>query len=97
MDLATCTITDFEPLVGQPFEVRVPGLAPLPVTLERVRAGRDTPSGRASFSLFFLFPRQLPVAQGLWTLHHAATGALELFLVPVGQSDAGVRYEAVFG
>jgi len=46
------------------------------------------------FSLIFVGPG--PVAQGTYRLGHDALGALDLFLVPIGKDESGVRYEAVF-
>ena len=48
------------------------------------------------FSLFFLGPPEAPAWQGMYHLTHDQLGALEVFLVPVGRDQAGVRYEAVF-
>ena len=48
------------------------------------------------FSLFFLGPPGAPLRQGLYQLTHEQLGALEIFLVPIGQDPAGVQYEAVF-
>lgn len=49
-----------------------------------------------SFSLLFLAPPGSPVLQQLFKIEHPQMGTLELGLVPVGSSDDGVRYEAVF-
>jgi hypothetical protein len=34
--------------------------------------------------------------QRIYRLEHDELGALDLFLVPIGRDDSGVRYEAVF-
>lgn len=48
------------------------------------------------FSLLFLAPPETPVWQNLFTVEHPVLGTMELFLVPVGGDDQGIKYEAVF-
>jgi hypothetical protein len=49
-----------------------------------------------AFSLLFAAPPDTPLWQNLFQVEHPVLGAMELFLVPVGGDDQGVRYEAVF-
>jgi len=49
-----------------------------------------------AFSLVFQAPVDSPLEQRTYSLEHESMGAFELFLVPIGKSPAGVRYEAVF-
>lgn len=92
MDLATCTLADFSPFIGQSF------LLEESVTLElrAAQPGRGRPGAREGFSLHFLGPRQPPLPQRLYTLKHAQLGELLLFLVPIAESTDGRTYEAVF-
>src|SRR5215510_489691 len=48
------------------------------------------------FSLVFLGPPERLLQQGLYQLRHAQLGAFGLFLVPIGQDQSGIYYEAVF-
>ena len=49
---------------------------------------------RQPFSLTFRGPGYLP--QKIYRLEHAKLGALEMFLVPLGPDDKGMRFEAIF-
>jgi hypothetical protein len=53
-------------------------------------------SRQERFSIVFRGPRDTLLQQGTYQLQHTQLGALELFLVPVGQDHAGLYYEAVF-
>jgi hypothetical protein len=48
------------------------------------------------FSVLFRGARDQPVEQGMYHMRHHQLGDLELFLVPVGQDQNSVYYEAVF-
>ena len=48
------------------------------------------------FSIVFRGPRDKRLQQGMYQMQHGQLGALELFLVPVGQDHDGLYYEAVF-
>ncbi len=92
MDLATCTLTDFTPHVGQTFMLE----AQVPLVLSAGHPGHARPGARAGFSLRFTGPREPPLEQRLYTLRHAELGELLLFLVPIAQDANGRTYEAVF-
>ena len=66
---------------------------------ERGSADRTQPwpaVGQERFSIVFRGPRDRPLEQGTYRMQHDQLGALDLFLVPIGQDQAGVYYEAVF-
>lgn len=48
------------------------------------------------FSLIFRGPLQHILPQRVYRIEHDAMGSLELFLVPIGAEEDGIRYEAVF-
>lgn len=48
------------------------------------------------FSLTFIGPSEPLLQQGTYELQHEAMGSLNLFLVPIGKDERGIRYEAVF-
>jgi len=52
---------------------------------------------RRPFSLELLGPPSAVQAQGIYRLAHPGLGDLDLFMVPVGASPAGVSYEIAFG
>jgi hypothetical protein len=94
--LATLTIDDFIPCVGQVFRLAHEGGA-LEFVLLRADLSGARASQRAGFSLEFLGPGAPVLPQQTYGLKHSALGVLEIFLVPLGQKEGGVRYEAVFG
>ncbi len=81
----------FAAQVGTTFAVE--GLGEL--RLEQVEAGPQG-SGFEQFSLMFRGSRDPVGRQGTYRLAHAALGALDIFLVPVGRDAEGTRYQAVF-
>ena len=51
---------------------------------------------RRAFSLRFLGPARPILPQATYRLDNPALGSLEIFLVPLGPMNGGMRYEAVF-
>ena len=91
----TLTIEAFAPQVGTGFTLTADDLT-LELALERVDPLGQAVRDGGAFSLVFLGPAEPVLPQRIYHLDHAATGALDLFLVPVGATDTGMRYEAVF-
>jgi hypothetical protein len=59
--------------------------------------GHPGPTTRQErFSIVFHGPRERLLQQGLYQVQHDQLGDLELFLVPVGQDQTSIYYEAVF-
>ncbi|MBV9196332.1 MAG: hypothetical protein JO168_19520 [Solirubrobacterales bacterium] len=94
--LASLTAEDFRPLVGTHF-----GVAAGPFASELIEVNElDRTAGpglRLPFSLVFRGPLEPLLRQGIHRLEHGQLGELDLFLVPIGPDQAGMRYEAVFG
>lgn len=96
------TFGQFEDRVGQPFEVGVPGAAPVAIRLADAREspepGGRGPDGqpRKQFSVIFRGPRDPVLPQATYAVRHDELGDLDLFLVPVGRDDDGTTYEAAF-
>ena len=101
--LETMTLETFEPLIGEKFKVRVSesefddfeliDVEELPVGRRR----RNAPALlRKPFSIFFVARTLLP--QAMYPFEHAALGdgPVEIFIVPVAKTEAGIEYEAVF-
>jgi hypothetical protein len=94
-DLAALTAADFDPLVGDAFDIA--GTSPsVRLVLGSVDQGDRAFRRRRSFSLVFIGPEAPLLAQGVWPLAHQAFDRLEIFLVPIGPGSNGPRYEAVF-
>jgi uncharacterized protein DUF6916 len=97
-NLAALTHAHFEACRQQPFVIDLDGRQRLPLDLVEVHRPSGPPSGgRQLVSLVFRGPRQPVLPQQVYTLTNDTLGRLEIFLVPIGPDEAGVRYEAVFG
>lgn len=49
-----------------------------------------------TFSVVWLLPADFGFEQRVFKIEHSELGTMELFIVPVGQNESGIRYEAVF-
>jgi hypothetical protein len=99
MDVGLLSASHFRPYVGSRFRLRADDV--LEVELVEVdevdsRSGVQPEPARAPFSIVFLGPRDPVLPQRIYGFEHEELGTLDLFLVPIGRDDAGVRYEAVF-
>jgi hypothetical protein len=68
------------------------------VTERGAADGQQPPaaSRQQRFSLVFRSPRETLLQQGMYQMQHNCLGAFDLFVVPVGQDQDGIYYEAVF-
>ena len=90
------TAAAFEPHRSSEFDVAdVPGRA---LRLDEVTAHGRQPGAPRADPFALVFTGDGPVLdQRTYRLEHPVLGALDIFLVPIGQdSDGRVRYEAVF-
>lgn len=91
---------DFDPHVGERFQLELPEQEKLALELVSTHPlSSDTveDSQRSPFSLVFRSPGERRHApQQIYTVHHPELGPLEIFLVPIGPDEQGMRYEAVF-
>jgi hypothetical protein len=64
----------------------------------RTAAVKKSPAmrGRECFSTVFLGPRKAPLKQDTYTVEHTALGKFPVLIVPVGESEQGLYYEAIF-
>ena len=84
---------------GEDFVLRLPDGGTQDLKLVEVRdlGRRPTAGGELSnYSLTFLAPAPAVLPQATYRLEHAALGPMDVFLVPIGRSAQGVRYEAIF-
>jgi hypothetical protein len=95
-ELASLTAEDFRALLGTRFVMpSVPFEAELIEVTDR--AAPSVTGLRAPFSIVFRGPLQPVLSQGIRRVEHNGLGELDLFLVPIGPDETGMRYEAVFG
>jgi len=96
------TFDMFEGRVGESFTVSVaegPAIrTELVEAVETTEPGGTGPAGqhRNQFSLVFRGPVEPVLPQATYDVGHDELGHLDLFLVPIGPDDAGMRYQAVF-
>jgi hypothetical protein len=99
-DLDRLAKDDFDPHVGDEFELELGDDRTLSLELvssDALSSGTVESATRAPFSLIFRSPGERRHAhQQIFTVRHAELGAMEIFLVPIGPDEGGMRYEAVF-
>jgi hypothetical protein len=66
------------------------------VLAEAVAASGGQPGGRIPFSLLFLGPADPVLPQAIYDIEHPRLGLLDIFIVPIGKDEHGIRYQAVF-
>jgi hypothetical protein len=54
------------------------------------------PGAREPFSLIFRGPVDRALPQRTYRMEHATLGAMDIFIVPVGPDEVGMRYQAIF-
>ena len=95
-EIMTCEM--FTPHVGETFRLSLE--AGDRFDLELVEAElcktQNSTSERKPFALVFRGPPEPCLNQQIFTLEHDTMGTLQMFLVPIGPDDKGMRYEAVF-
>lgn len=98
--LADNRIEMFQQAQGATFRLCAPEGAELELTLTEVQplSAASAPPGGLSepFALLFHGPRSPWARQATYRLENASLGAVEIFLVPLGPDERGMRYEAIF-
>ena len=77
------------------FQLRVPGAAPLLLELTEVSEENQSPSVE-QFSLAFRGPLVPHIPQGTYNVEHEKLGTFDLFIVPLGPDQSGMRYQVIF-
>jgi hypothetical protein len=93
------TADTFTPRVGETFRFVVDEKWEMLARLTSVSPwGDETAKARARqpFTLLFHAPREAHIPQDTYRVENENMEPFELFLVPVGTDDEGMRYEAVF-
>jgi len=93
--MAALTLDDFAPHLGKEWEMDAGGGTVLPVELTDASPLSDSGREGGSFRLEFLGPADPAYQQGTATFRRDGA-AHEIFIVAIGRSEAGTRYEAVF-
>lgn len=89
---------DFNSCLNQPFTLELIDSSIYPLKLISV----DKYPGSASlgehepFSVVFRGGSNTLLDQKIYLIKHSTLGDMELFIVPIGPDDEGMRYEAVF-
>ncbi|MGD0089791.1 MAG: hypothetical protein ABSE73_07710 [Planctomycetota bacterium] len=81
------------------FSIQPEGAEGVAVELASVSPAKTQRAGNKHlecFSLVFKGPSDPLLPQRTYSMAHSQIGTFELFLVPVGKQEDGVRYEAVF-
>jgi hypothetical protein len=87
----------FAPHVGSTFLIRLNPQETVPVELAEITEFPDHEGPRrAPFSLVFRGAHRFVLPQRVYSIEHEKTGPMEIFLVPIGPDQKGMRYEAVF-
>lgn len=97
MNVAEIERETFVPHLKQAFKVSSEGVAFDAELIDVSPLGETVgPQGRRAFSLVFRGPLDAVVDQGICKVEHDQLGGVDLFLVPLGPDDKGMKYEAVF-
>jgi hypothetical protein len=96
-DLKDIQMADFSKVLNQTFKC----LAPVAGELElkevvALNAQDDIRVKKDPFILVFHASKDFPIQQGIYQLSHQEVGTLAIFLVPVGETDEHVIFEATF-
>lgn len=84
----------FDAHLGTAFAVKDAGGREVPLALSSV-TGKDDPV-LEHFSLIFSGPAESYLPQGTYEFAHPGVGRFSIFIVPIGGSPQGFRYQAVF-
>jgi Domain of unknown function (DUF6916) len=94
-DLAKIKHSDFSEYKDEIFNLVVEDGAPVSLRLTKVDQPKSADSPRP-FALLFYGPPEPGLSQRIYRLENAGFGAIKIFLVPVGKTDDGYIYEALF-
>ena len=97
--LENFTIETFSQHVGSTFNVHPDDSGRVDVELISATGlggstGEEMP--RQPFSLVFCGPGDVLFPQRIYKMEHEEIGTFELFIVPIGSDEKGLRYEAIF-
>lgn len=99
--LENFTIQTFSDHVGSTFGIHPDDAGKIDVELISATGlgggSGEEPSGQKQpFSIVFRGPGDVLLPQGIYRMEHEEIGSFELFIVPIGPGEKGLRYEAIF-
>jgi hypothetical protein len=97
--VASLTEKEFSQHVNSKFRVNVGAESGVDLELVEVKGymrKENEQTGMERFSIYFQGPGEPHLPQKLYTFQHDQMGEFDLFVVPVGKTEKGFRYEAVF-
>ena len=94
-DIAALRIDDFTPHLEAVFDMQIAG-GVAPLKLAKVDPVGDSGRAGGAFSLIFVAPKGLRQLQAIYRVKHPTLGIMEIFLVPVGPTQGGNGYQAIF-
>ncbi len=94
--LENITRADFADLEPQALTLTIAGRQCHPHidTLKEFTAHSERP--HAPFTLILTAPHDWRYPQGIYELQHPTLGTLQLFMVPIGLCEQGMRFEIIF-
>lgn len=96
-DLSELQVSDFLAVVNDTFECTSPSQGALSLIEVVPLSKPDDPRvKKAPFTLVFTAPNSFQPQQGMFSLSHQNLGVLDIFLVPVAQSEHHIVLEATF-
>jgi hypothetical protein len=95
VDLAAVRIEDFAAHLDGAFELQAGGAA-VPLKLAKVDPAGNSGRPGGAFSLIFVAPKGPWLPQAIYPVTHPTLGTMEIFLVPVGSTQGGNGYQAIF-
>ena len=94
--LENLTIDDFSNRIGETFRIRIADDQALDIALAEVNALGTGTGKRTPFSLMLRSSGPAYAPQGIYRIEHNQLGAFDLFIVPLGPDQQGMRYEVIF-
>jgi hypothetical protein len=91
----------FAEFVGSMFRMEIDGERAVDVELIECTSLASTgpkrgEANREPFSLIFRAPLEVRVPQRIYRISREKIPAIDIFLVPIGPDERGMRYEAIF-
>lgn len=95
--LENFTIETFSEYLGGTFKINPDDTGKVDVELiSATGLGGSGEAPRQPFSIVFRGPGDVLLPQRIYRMEHEEIGVFELFIVPIGPDEKGLRYEAIF-
>lgn len=89
--------SSFEDHLETSFRILLGEEAPLEAILYEIRLHEaHTGPRKQPYSIYFRTTHRGALPQGIYRVEHDRMAAMDIFLVPIGPDEKGMRYEAVF-